>query len=675
MKRHLLLFFTTYAILFANTLTFAYNSNKKVSITLLNIENYKTFSLLSYNYGCLDKTIHNFENWKKESNSNPSLKEIRLDTKLAATPTITSFAPSIGNPGTLVTITGTNLGNPTAFTIGGATAIVVSNTGSTLVGMVMPGSASGTISISTGSGTATSSGTFTVTTTPYPSPMPGNTEKYFDGYSQGSAVSADGNTVISTKGTTTGGVYFDIIPSLPFAPYLNAYQAANFDYLENPENPFGEYYNPPSSFSLSADGKTALLGYALDSDEKGAAFVYTRNGDTWEFQAKLVGDGIGALQGRSVSLSADGNTALIGGPSDVSNPTGNGDIVDLNGNGQGGAWVFIRNGGIWSQQGGKLVGTGASGLAQQGRSVSLSADGNTALVGGPGDDGGIGAAWVYTRSGITWTQQGSKMVGAGALGSAKQGGAVAISADGNVVMVGGSEDNGQKGAVWTFTRSVGNWFQLGDKLVNTDSNYEDQMGAAVSISADGKTALVGGLGFNGVNAGGVRVFTRNGSTWLQKTMLNSDVWSNSVSLSPDGKYGLITLPSRSRVELYESYFNVAYSGNGNTYGSVPDPTVGTVKEPYVNLSSNSGMLVKEGYAFDGWNTKQDGSGTSYPEGAVFIERGTIILYAQWKLNSITFNANGGFGAMSNQSIYYGTSVNLTINTFTLSGLSFIGWNT
>jgi hypothetical protein len=71
-----------------------------------------------------------------------------------------------------------------------------------------------------------------------------------------------------------------------------------------------------------------------------------------------------------------------------------------------------------SQQGPKLVGTGASGAAQQGASVVLFADGNTAIVGGPADSNGQGAAWVYTRSGGVWTQQGNKLVGTGASGAA-----------------------------------------------------------------------------------------------------------------------------------------------------------------------------------------------------------------------------------------------------------------
>ena len=78
-------------------------------------------------------------------------------TLTAQSPTITSFSPTTGSVGTLVTITGTNLSSPTTFAIGRKTAIVVSNTGSTLVGMVMPDAVTGIVSVSTTGGTANGS--------------------------------------------------------------------------------------------------------------------------------------------------------------------------------------------------------------------------------------------------------------------------------------------------------------------------------------------------------------------------------------------------------------------------------------------------------------------------------------------------------------------------------------
>src|SRR4029079_2730927 len=110
----------------------------------------------------------------------------------------------------------------------------------------------------------------------------------------------------------------------------------------------------------------------------------------WTQQTKLTGGneiGAGSF-GVTVALSADANTALVGGPFD------NNDV--------GAAWVFTRSGGIWGQQA-KLTPGGASGAAPWfGFNLALSTDGGTALIGGPGDTSGRGAAWVFVRSGANW---------------------------------------------------------------------------------------------------------------------------------------------------------------------------------------------------------------------------------------------------------------------------------
>jgi hypothetical protein len=256
-----------------------------------------------------------------------------------------------------------------------------------------------------------------------------------------------------------------------------------------------------ASVALSADGNTAIVGGYVDNGGRGAAWVYTRSGNVWSQQGgKLVGAGavegvVGAQQGTSVALSADGNTAIVGGVGD-------------NGN-AGAAWVYTRSDGAWRQQGPKLVGTGAvEGVvgAQQGYSVALSADGNTAIVGGLGDTLRLGATWAYTRSGGVWSQQGDKLVGTGAIGPALQGSTVALSADGNTAIVGGYRDNAFIGAVWVYTRSGGVWSQQGGKLVGTGAVGSDaEQGSAVALSADASTAIVGGPKDNG-GAGAAWVF-------------------------------------------------------------------------------------------------------------------------------------------------------------------------
>ena len=340
------------------------------------------------------------------------------------------------------------------------------------------------------------------------------------------ALSADGNTAIvggfddnSGAGaawvwTRSGGVWVEQGPKLVGS---GAVGSAEQGY----------------SVALSSDGNTALVGGYQDNSSAGAAWVYTRSGNVWTQQgSKLVGIGaIGAaLQAYSVALSSDGNTAILGGAADNSSA--------------GAAWVYTRSGSTWTQQS-KLVGTGVVGAAEQGYSVALSADGNTAIMGGYGDNSAVGAAWVFTRSGGVWSQQGGKLVGAGATGAAEQGNSVALSADGNNAIVGGRQDNSGLGAAWVFTRSGGVWTQYGSKLVGTGAVGDASQGYSVALSADGNTAIVGGIDDNA--NGAVWVFTQSGGVWTQQGSklvgtgyVGSFVYQGwSVALSADGSTAVV----------------------------------------------------------------------------------------------------------------------------------------
>ena len=165
------------------------------------------------------------------------------------------------------------------------------------------------------------------------------------------------------------------------------------------------------------------------------------------------------------------------------------------------------------QQGNKLFGTGGVGNGSQGGKVAVSADGNTVLVGGV-TDSPAGAAWVFTRAGGSWSQQGEKLVGTGFTGFPQQGTGVALSADGNTALVGGYYDNSGKGAAWVFTRANGVWGQQGTKLVGIEGIHPEHQGVSVALSADGNTAIVGGNNDNS-GVGGVWIFTRSNGAWTQ----------------------------------------------------------------------------------------------------------------------------------------------------------------
>ena len=155
----------------------------------------------------------------------------------------------------------------------------------------------------------------------------------------------------------------------------------------------------------------------------------------------------------------------------------------------------------------EIVGTGSSGSSNQGNSVSLSADGNVLAVGGGGDSGGVGSSWVFTRNNSSWSQQGLKLMGTGNTGSSNQGISIALSADGNTLAVGASTDGTSKtGATWIFLRSGTTWSQQGNKLVGNGAfGATGSQGISVALSANGNTLAVGGDGDNS-NAGATWIF-------------------------------------------------------------------------------------------------------------------------------------------------------------------------
>ena len=403
--------------------------------------------------------------------------------------TITSISPNTGSTGTLVTILGLNLANTTSVNIGGISSVIVSNKNDSIVAMVMPGSVTGNIAITTTNGTYTSTTIFSVIQSMIP-------------------VFKQSNKLIGSMCNIT------------------------------------DRYGGFSSVALSADGNTAIIGIAAD-DSAGGVWIYNRNGGVWSQQGnKLLANGnvyspSGVSFGSAVALSADGNTALIGASRDN--------------NDTGASWIFTRNGNSWIQQGNKLVGSGSVLSSRQGVAVALSADGNTAIIGGNRDYHYEGAIWVFVRTNGAWTQQGSKLVATTYYNmGAEFGSSLSISADGNIVVAGSPGEKNGDGAAWIFTRTNGAWSQQGNKLVGVGGTYHN-LGSSVSISADGNTVIIGapayGWGDSTIDYGSVWVFKRNGNIWTQDGnrllgiggINGSDgiLFGSSVSLSADGNTAIV----------------------------------------------------------------------------------------------------------------------------------------
>ncbi|WP_374029937.1 FG-GAP repeat protein [Bdellovibrio bacteriovorus] len=327
------------------------------------------------------------------------------------------------------------------------------------------------------------------------------------------------------------------------------------------------------STALSENGDILVVGAPQDSfDEEnqgyiegaGAAYVYVKENGAWKLQQKLVAGGLnGRMTGDNFgsSVAISGDTIVVG--AYMHGYDVNGDNLAAQ---AGAAYVFVKSGSQWVQQQ-KLVGTGVNGRMssdQFGYKVAISGD--TIVVGAAkhaydenGDNmiAGAGAAYVFTRSGTSWTLQ-QKLVGVGSNSRVTGdlfGYSVAIS--GNTIAVGAPQQsydaNGDNmlsaaGAVYVFTRSGTSW-TLQQKLVGGGVNGRvtyDLFGFSVAIS--GNTIVAGAIhqsyDANGDNmiagAGAAYVFTRSEDVWSQERKLvgrgvngrnEDDIFGGSVALA------------------------------------------------------------------------------------------------------------------------------------------------
>ena len=286
------------------------------------------------------------------------------------------------------------------------------------------------------------------------------------------------------------------------------------------------------STALSVD--TALVGAPDDDDRgsgSGSAYLFARTGTTWAQQGKLTAaDGAASdAFGAAADLTAD--MALVGAPLDDF-----GLHTDA-----GAGYIFVRSGTTWSQQA-KLTAAVAPGNGSSGAAVSLS--GTTALVGAPKADQ-RGSGYVFVRSGASWSQQAkltsSDLQAADMLGSA-------VSLDGDLALVGAPDDDDKgnsSGSAYLFVRSGTSWSQQA-KLTAGDGAASDGFGSAVSLS--GEMALVGALNDDdkGSESGSTYVFSRSGTSWSQVLKLTAPDGAAGnqfgSSLAWDGYAALIGAP-------------------------------------------------------------------------------------------------------------------------------------
>jgi hypothetical protein len=206
------------------------------------------------------------------------------------------------------------------------------------------------------------------------------------------------------------------------------------------------------------------------------------------------------------SIAASGGTVVVGATGD-----------DLGGSQSGSAYVFVRTSSAWTQQA-TLVASDGSTANSFGWSVAV--DGDTAVVGAIfGDSPAVpdtGSAYVYVRSGTTWTQQ-AKLVAPDGATDDYFGRSVAI--DGDTAVIGADESDTpagvQAGSAYLFVRSGIAW-TLQAKLLAFDGGADEFFGKSVGLS--GEAAVVGGANQ------AAYVLVRSGTTWTEQAKLTPPDW-------------------------------------------------------------------------------------------------------------------------------------------------------
>jgi hypothetical protein len=281
--------------------------------------------------------------------------------------------------------------------------------------------------------------------------------------------------------------------------------------------------------------------------------------------ADIDGEAQDDQSGYSVSLSADGSRVAIG----ATLNTG------ANGVGAGHVRIYTWNGVTWVQTGADI--DGEAQYDESGASVSLSADGSRVAIGsienGGANGNNSGHVRIYTWNGNAWVQTGADIDGEAQYD--ESGSSVSLSADGSRVAIGSIENTGANGSnsghVRIYTWNGSAWVQTGADIDGEAQG--DESGASVSLSADGWRVAIGAIYNNGANgsfSGHVRIYTWSGSAWVQTGADidgegQFDQSGSSVSLSADGSRVAIGATLNTGANGNYSGHVRIYTWNGNAW--------------------------------------------------------------------------------------------------------------
>lgn len=412
--------------------------------------------------------------------------------------------------------------------------------------------------------------------------------------------------------------------------------------------------------SIALSGDTVVVGAQSDdiggTANQGSVYIFVRSGGVWTQQQRLIANDGGADDYFGHSVAISGDTVVVGAHVD--------DIV-ANAN-QGSAYVFVRSGGVWTQQQ-KITANDGGPHENFGSAVALSGD--TIVVGAESDKIGLntvqGSAYVFTRSGTVWAQK-QKLIANDGAANDHFGASVALSGD--TIVVGAEYDDigvpKIVGSVYVFARSGGGWVQQ-QRLNPIDPAAAQGFGFSVALG--GETLVVGVLDDNTYtpgSEGSAYVFVRNNGMWVQQQKL----------IANDG--------------VFHNYFSttVAISGETIAVGAFYDTVEKKTEQGDVFVFGRSGgiwtpqqkLVANDGAAGDAFGVAVAMSGDTLAVGAQgddigdFQNQGSAYVFHVNKPSSITAVSAASFAGpvLASESIAaaFGSGLATSIETATTQPL-------
>ena len=402
------------------------------------------------------------------------------------------------------------------------------------------------------------------------------------------------NTELSSDGTViaiTANSY-DGTGSNGYLGYVQVYKNQNDVWTQVGDDILGEAKgNDFDTFvSLSADGSIVAIGAKHNDDNgtnSGHVRVFENINDVWtQIGNDIDGEAAGDFSGKGLCLSSDGTIVAIGASGNSSANFGSGHVR-----------VFKNVNDVWTQIGDDIDGEATN--DNSGSALCLSSDGSIVAIGAGSNDGngqGSGHVRIYKNVNDIWTQIGDDIDGEAS--NDISGGSVSLSANGNIVAIGASYNDGngsRSGHVRLYQNISDTWTQIGGDIDGEAA--DDKSGIRVSLSSDGSIVAIGAYN-NGNDSGHVRIYKNVSGVWIQTGNdidgeAANDRSGLGVSLSSDGSIVAIGAPYNNSNTGHVRIFDLSSVLSSNKFilsqfSLHPNPTT-----EELNLTIQAGLKLKK----------------------------------------------------------------------------------